>query len=243
MADPEKGIEELYAENQRLTGELEAARHALAGLSDPTLEEWRKLLQRAETAEAEAAELKLRLGISSTVRNGNARCHTCGASLVTAVDEWKVAYEATERRIRQLEARVAELASESSANEVGYLHQCNKSAAFESEAEDLRRQLDAARHTLVGISDATFEDWQRLLQRAETAEARVRLLETHITVADHPDELFLCDAYDKAVADAVEAVPESLLRDWVALNVSKSGRLAVIARAEFARREARRRGE
>jgi DNA repair exonuclease SbcCD ATPase subunit len=144
-----------------------------------------------------------------------------------------------EARIRQLEARVAELASESSANETAYSHQCHKTASFESEAEDLRKQFDAARHTLVGISDARLEDWQAILERAETAEERVRHLEGRITLAEGDSDLFLCDRFDKSVCDAVEAVPDTLLHDWVDLNLSRSGRLTVIATAELARREAR----
>jgi predicted nucleic acid-binding Zn-ribbon protein len=177
-----------------------------------------------------------------------------------------------EAYLRQLEARVVELASESSANETAYSHQCNKTASFESEAEDLRKQLDGARHTLVGISDARLEDWQRILERAEKAEARVqalehelegcshvqpaecsahlreareriRHLESRIAPADGDSDLLLCDSYDKAVCDAAGEMPEDALRDWLANDpFAHISVFLAVVKAELARREARRHG-
>lgn len=217
LVEAEESLADAQKESENRLSEIEALRRAL------------KYEERAR------AELQARIGIPTTVRNTTAHCHSCGATIVTADD-------GSEARIRQLEARIAELASESSANETGYLHECNRSSAFESEAEDLRKQLDTARQTLVGISGARLEDWQALLERADKAEARVQHLEGRIALAEGDDDLFLCDAHDKAVCDAVEAVPDDLLHEWTDLIIARSGRLTVIARAELARREARRAG-
>ena len=113
-----------------------------------------------------------------------------------------------------------------------------RAEAAETRVREVSAELVEARHTLVGICDARLEDWQQLLDRAEKAEARLRFMETRLTLADDPD-LLLCDTHDKAVCDAAGEMPDAALRDWLATDpYARISIFANVARAELARREA-----
>lgn len=115
---------------------------------------------------------------------------------------------------RQLEARVAELASESNANETAYSHECARSVSLESEGAELRGRVQELQAQL----EATRRAWQGCREEY-TEDAKT--------------------PHDRAVLEALDAVPIDLLREWADLDRSKSGRLTIIAKEELLRRAAR----
>lgn len=90
LDDAERALSAAVAKRDALRIELTATKRALTA------------------SDTEVRELKTRLGLPSIVRNGNVRCHTCGASITTAVDEWKVRFDEADARIQRLETRLAE---------------------------------------------------------------------------------------------------------------------------------------
>lgn len=110
--------------------------------------------------------------------------------------------------------------------------------AAETRVRELSAALVEARHTLEGLCDATLDDWQKLVDRAEKAEARLKFMETVVSVPDDPD-LFVCNSHDKAVCDAMKAVEEDELTSGLEFPDGISLRVCKVYRAELDRRKAR----
>lgn len=107
VADLKRAVNERALPIPRLPSDTE---RALRLESENRLAEIQVLTKALREEEQARKDLQAQLGVPSIIRNVKSRCHSCGAEFMTADD-------GREDRIRQLEARVVELASESSANE------------------------------------------------------------------------------------------------------------------------------
>lgn len=111
-------------------------------------------------------------------------------TIVDNDDLWR-----SEQARRSLEARVAELATESSANETGYTRQYVKTDAWETEAkawkartEHVTLRLRTAHERIEELQAESLKDVDeltRLSAALEAAEARIRALEHELEGCSH----------------------------------------------------------